>query len=527
MAIDNVTFSQVTFQVEEGELFKDALPVGSITISPVQGYTLLATDFSLNGTPPSYIDNTVNPPTFTQDNNNVIFEFRFTNTASMPIPGASISIGVCLKGVAREISFTLNGEVNIVGDANTDPTGTTNYNYTLTAFENDNLQVWQVIAAAKNGYYFPSVPSILPSAQTDETPYTISTTETYDPVNTSELKSVTYTALYNFQPNGRYNLTSPNYDTFNIFANIAIPSVSQPQGITSYLINESAIAPQGTQRELHVYGAENYMSSVEISDDNGTSWTYLVEDLPMPAAQSYSTNIVFPSATNNTTWTIRLTDYNGSIINLGSGQDNPFTILQNGSADLPEALFSVTYGSTTVTSSPRIFTPNTTPASPEINYIDLVVSPSAGNAIEVVQIPTGTWSYQNGTEPNGTEFEITNVQITPVSTPTTGDVTITLTVEFDTYGSAGFTSNANIDLYIGEVPSCTTFEFDASLATADTTYEYAKCSDGSLLTNTVTAGDSISVCARTTPAPSVTSGDGVVTIQSDSECSVPWQPTTP
>jgi hypothetical protein len=122
MAIDNVTFSQVTFQVEEGELFKDALPVGSITISPVQGYTLLATDFSLNGTPPSYIDNTVNPPTFTQDNNNVIFEFRFTNTASMPIPGGSISIGVCLKGVAREISFTLNGEVNIVGDANTDPT---------------------------------------------------------------------------------------------------------------------------------------------------------------------------------------------------------------------------------------------------------------------------------------------------------------------------------------------------------------------------------------------------------------------
>ena len=247
----------------------------------------------------------------------------------------------------------------------------------------------------------------------------------------------------------------------------------------------------------------------------------------MPAAQSYSTNIVFPSATNNTTWTIRLTDYNGSIINLGSGQDNPFTISQNGSADLPEALFSITYGSTTVTSSPRIFTPNTTPASPEINYIDLVVSPSAGNAIEVVQIPTGTWSYQNGTEPNGTEFEITNVQITPLSTPTTSDVTITLTVEFDTYGSAGFTSNANIDLYIGEVPSCTTFEFDASAATADTTYEYAQCSDGSLQTNTVTAGDSISVCARTTPAPSVTSGDGVVTIQSDSECSVPWQPTIP
>ena len=144
-----------------------------------------------------------------------------------------------------------------------------------------------------------------------------------------------------------------------------------------------------------------------------------------------------------------------------------------------------------------------------------------------MQIPTGTWSYQNGTEPNGTEFEITNVQITPLSTPTTSDVTITLTVEFDTYGSAGFTSNANIDLYIGEVPSCTTFEFDASAATADTTYEYAQCSDGSLQTNTVTAGDSIGVCARTTPAPSVTAGDGVITIQPDSECSVPWQPTIP
>lgn len=446
MAIDNITTTDINFLATQGSLLKDSLPLGSITISPNQGFQISHTDFSLNTPIPSYIDLVANPPSFQQSGDNVIFTFRFTDSANMPNPGESIEIPICMNGIATAITFTLNGEVNIIGDANTSPTGTRNSTYTVSNSLGNSSQAWQVTASSANGFYFPSVPSIVSSTETDEAPYTITTVETYDSTHTTELKSVQYTAMYNFQAGGRYNLATPSYDTFNIYSNIAIPSSNGATGITSYIMDTSAVGQNGTTRSITVYGSSGTVFSIQLSNDGGTNYTYVSQDVVMPSSQSLSADIVFAALGTgdaSKTYKIKITDSNGNTINLT--QSNPITILQPANV---EALFKVSYGGTTVSAPALSFTPSSTPSSAQTMYARIVLNGTTARPLLTVnQIPTTEWNNQNGTELNGTDFTVKSVTVLPVNTESSA-VALTLEIEFEEFGSAGFTSIAQIDSYV-------------------------------------------------------------------------------
>lgn len=122
MAINNITITNITFKAKENETFINAYGASSVvlTLTPDQGYTIDANDFSIIEPLPSYFTN--NPaPTFEQAGMNILLTLHFASGAIMPEPGNNIDIPICLNGKAFSAAFTLNGTVEYLTGANVTP----------------------------------------------------------------------------------------------------------------------------------------------------------------------------------------------------------------------------------------------------------------------------------------------------------------------------------------------------------------------------------------------------------------------
>jgi len=432
MAINNITITNITFKAKENETFTDAYGASSVvlTLTPDQGYTIDANDFSIIEPLPSYFTN--NPaPTFEQAGINILLTLHFASNAAMPKPGNNIDIPICLNGKAFSAAFTLNGTVEYKTGANITPQPSLT-TYTVAGNEGETKQAFSKSVEANSGYRFLPDPQII-QTQGDTSSYSnASEIKEYWDQNQTQLKKVTFSTDYTF------NNASVTGDYFKIYGE-TVPIGAVDQCVSGYNINTGNIGANGDIRTMTVFGAENSVFSVTLSD--GTTQLPVVTNQSMPASASYSFDITFPPAIADILWTIEIT---GDVCSTIS-QPNPFTINQLLNIAIT---FTVTddLGDFTITNDSDLVLPASTsfPSPQGFTKVIQIEYTGAGSPVLTDQPDITDWSYQSGDpQAYGTLFSVTRTGAT-IDISDSNKFVVEVAGEVDDSGTQSFVSAINL-----------------------------------------------------------------------------------
>jgi len=235
----NYTITSVTYNnVEEDSIVYLIHPTAVLVISPLNGYFLDYTEFSLEY-PPIYTTSAV----FTQSGANVILTLTFDTGFVMP--DEDVDIPLCINGAGQLLNFRVTGSViytaltNAYVDSGVNPfTFDTSNNY------NTDVIVYNETIIADPGYFFSVAPT-LRQVSGDPTNFDIAHTDYFD-IN-DNIVSREYSINY----------LTPNYDslgnTFNLKA-IASEIYVPTSDITSYSISNTSMPLIGGLSTLIIYG---------------------------------------------------------------------------------------------------------------------------------------------------------------------------------------------------------------------------------------------------------------------------------
>ena len=344
---NNYTFSSVKFQVTEATNVAAVQPTATILISPVSGYSINASDFSLN---PAYSDPAVSSVTFTQNGDNIDCLITFDSGFVMPSDNKPIALGIIGEGVINQLSISgvLNATVgsNIsVGSAETN----TPYSESGSPGETDVL--FSRTYTADTGYYFEKRPKLSIVSNSTSNYYVVET-----PVFNidNQLTSITFQVSYKYPQIFVENVSGD-------IININVPSAKiiyvSTAEVSGYSIDKSNLGHSSEIRTMFIYGGEGAEFSLTL-DDGATTET-LLSNVIMPATGSYPIDIEFPLlevGDPDVTYTLELSGDLASPFTL----DNPFTISQVSNIDITFTetnTFSLT-GWTDVTASRKPLTVN-------------------------------------------------------------------------------------------------------------------------------------------------------------------------
>ena len=285
MAYNNFTVSDSNFNETQGD---DLSTNGTIrlTITPDNGYIVLASDFSLIAPFPTGID--PSSVSFQQSGSLVFLDVSFL--AGTIMPGNDIEVPLCLSGFARFAPYSVEGVVNL-GTQNAIPVSQ-QYTYSQTGDFTQTKLVWNQTIQASPGFYFYQAP-IAAINNGDPSAYNIITTETLNQYN--ELVAITYDINYTFPA------SSVTGDIINIQA-IAIPSVGNTTYINAFNVsgignlNQPPIPDSGDTRVLNLFGdpGATFSASLFYQDGAGTEIVIATNEV-MPSNGQYSSpNIIFP-----------------------------------------------------------------------------------------------------------------------------------------------------------------------------------------------------------------------------------------
>ena len=245
--IENFTVTQADYQGVVGStLYGYTGGTVELVLTPNQGYTLTATDFSWDGTP----GNGVTAVNFVQDGTNV--KCNLTIDPSYTIPSGGISFPVCASGksvlipinLTLNFSNTLTNATSNVADAtlaSSGDRGTTGnvLNVTLTADANNRF----------------------PSPLTDSAFFTITNTNPNSSVNDS---AFTVTKTYGQDGSGNFNsmqvIASYTYPTTDETFNFNVSGLAEAIPVVAPLIinnidgNFSSVNWKGTTRGYTILG---------------------------------------------------------------------------------------------------------------------------------------------------------------------------------------------------------------------------------------------------------------------------------
>lgn len=309
--INNYSFSNAVFNIQEGAVINDQVTNATITISPLPGYTATASDFSLD---PSFSNTYVQGVTFTQSGTNVICTITFLPTVTMP--SANVTIPLCIIGSAEVAEITIDGffSANVGANVNGSP------NESNTPFSNSGAQgeiesLFTKSYTAASGYYLTTTG--LQVVQGNQSNYNIIQTPTYDSNN--RLTSVSYDVRY------IYPSESISGDRLAIARMIASEIYNPLPKITGYIFDTSALSNPSETRTLTVLGIPDTPFSATLND--GTTTTTIINNEVIGSKGTYNHDITFPALTKgnpNLTYTIEITGSYVADISL----PNPFTVDQ-------------------------------------------------------------------------------------------------------------------------------------------------------------------------------------------------------
>lgn len=311
--INNYSFSNAVFNIQEGSVINDQVTNATITISPLSGYTATASDFSLD---PSFSNTYVQGVTFTQNGTNVICTVTFLPTVTMP--SANVTIPLCVIGSAEVVDITIAGTVSAVVGSNVTGNGSeTNTPYSNSGAEGDNELMFSRTYNVASGYYWSSLPSIN-IVEGNQSNYNIVQTPTFDLNN--RLTNIAYAVNY-------------IYPSANVSGDRIVIDVPNAQEIynplpkiSGYTFNTSALGNDTEVRPLVVLGTPSTTFSATLND--GTTTTTIINNQPLNANGRFEQDVSFPAlakGATNVTYTITLT---GSNIPAEMNGPNPFTISQ-------------------------------------------------------------------------------------------------------------------------------------------------------------------------------------------------------
>ena len=283
--INQYSFSNVTYIVPEDSNVSGLYPTAVITLTPEPGYTLDANNFSLD-TSVYYPE--LQSVSFTQSGLNVICTAVFATNFVMP--SNNVSIPLCIIGEGEIIKKQVEGRVfNVIGILVEDHTPNSNF-YTYYS-ESGSLGETELVFTktfnAADGCYLSAE---IFMTEGNESNYTIESLPTYD--IDGNLISITWNAYYLY----------PDYDSTGDEWTLKVSGTTiyvAPQYVTSYSFDQSPLLPTGETRSLTIFGREGAEFSLNMVEHFSGATTNIATDITLGAAGEYTTQVVFPSITNN------------------------------------------------------------------------------------------------------------------------------------------------------------------------------------------------------------------------------------
>lgn len=311
ITLNNYNFSNVSFEVTEQTAIYDTQQTAVITIIPNAGYTVTASDFSLD---PAFTDPAVNTVVFTQSGNNVLCTVTFVQGFLMP--SENYLVDLCVTGEGIIAPVTISGTYSSVISPNITPTSQNNIVYSNSGNAGEYELLFTKTYTAASGYYLtnPTATVITGIAAN----YNIVQTPTYD--TDGNLTVIQIDVYYT------YPTQSVSGDAINITVGskeIFVPS----QEITSYNILTTNVSPGGELRAFDIFGSPGADFTVTVAESSGNTYT-LVNNETMGSSGVFNTSIIFPiipaGSSSNVTYTITLSGDIQSPFN----QPNPLVLTQ-------------------------------------------------------------------------------------------------------------------------------------------------------------------------------------------------------
>ena len=453
ISIDNFTVSIVSFLENAGDNVLLDNPGVSLLITPNPGYSIDAANFSAISPLPNYVLSV----DFYQNGENIDCLVAFSSPFIMP--DFDVFVSLCLQGNSELNKYSIDGIVNfnltntVIPNSSPPPSPVT---YSGSGDFNDTLIVFTQAITPISGGYFPTEPT-LELTIGNASRYSITSTKTYDA--NGQLVQINFTVSYTF------GKSSVSGDVLTLTA-AAVATYVPVVEITSYTINRANIPTAGGYRTMTVYGNAGAGYSIDM---NGTS---LITGAVMDSTGSYSFDIVFPSVTAYTLYTITLSGDLASPFN----QSNPFTIEQFTDTQIT---FDIGLSSdfTPVTPVIKSYTAFQTPAFDSAAWnidisFNLLPTPtlvSGSGEIFIISQPLATdWSNTDPLLNGGSEF-FPEAIITLNSPPTTGTLTTSGFVQL--YGGSDVTSVLDLSSLIGvrSIPTLSTKSITGGTVTEATT----------------------------------------------------------
>ena len=285
-SFNNYTFTNIQYTIPEGSNVSILYPTAQITIFPNNGYTAVATDFSLD---PSFSDNAVQSVVFTQNGSSVLCTVTF-NTGFV-MPSGNYTIPLCVVGESKVSLITIGGLIsayvgpNITGDVTEINTP---YSSSGSVGETELLFTRDYNAAA--GYYLTS--SGLQVVEGNASNYNVVQGPTYDLDN--NLIGISYAVSYTY-PN-----RSTSGDRLQIDEVSAKEIFVAPQYITSYQSLQQSFSDfGGVINDWKVYGGEGATVTAIIVRRGGGYAATIIDNETVGSSGIISADVSIPGLNCN------------------------------------------------------------------------------------------------------------------------------------------------------------------------------------------------------------------------------------
>lgn len=277
--IDNFTVTETNYEILDG----DGIPATILTLSPVRGFVITASDFSATITSP------VDTISFAQDGDDVLMSITFEAAYQVT---SSLSIPICMAGFSTTVTISL--AVNYAANLTNASSSTTPSLINIAGFYGTTSNVFTSTIQATSGYYFLNEPTCVISAGV-LSDYSISNVKTLNSNN--QLTSITFTTDYTFPA------SSVTGDIITVSGSaIELASVAAEE-VRSYSVSNRAINPNGETRRFTALGILN--ADWNLTVNNGISDIYDYSSA-IPSSGEDFFDIVFPAG-SGVTYTFTLT----------------------------------------------------------------------------------------------------------------------------------------------------------------------------------------------------------------------------
>ena len=309
--INNYTFSSVSFEVQEQTFISDTQATAVLTISPAPGYSITASDFSID---PSFFNQYVSGYVFVQDGNNVICTVTFLSDVQMP--SSNVTIPLCIVGEGNINALPISGTFSANVTAGVIGNGTeTDTPYSALGLEGTQVSLFTRSYSAPAGMFISDqTVQILVGNQSN---YPSPATRTFDALG--NITAISYDIKYLF-PGVGVSGDKLFIKGVNTYA-LRLP---QPSEVTGYSTLPVFMQFSGGNFSWNVFGVDGASFSASMTD--GVDTVTIATNAIIGTGGVSTQTIEFPTYSGATykDWTLTLT---GDLQSPFS-QANPATIRQ-------------------------------------------------------------------------------------------------------------------------------------------------------------------------------------------------------